>query len=161
MAIPILLTVSALGVGWVALSKKRATMNDAPVTAPDEPQAEVAPTDEGIEAATMVAEPVTIGDNGIAGTESGGAVAMTADTSASGGAGFAVQALGSLGGSDPATLMSAPAAPAEEESRSDAYVASCSSCNTAKAYYGTTDGLSKTQEAYALAELGPLAGEVW
>jgi hypothetical protein len=160
MAIPILLTVSALGVGWVALSKKRAAM-DAPAPTPDEPQATVEPTNEGVEAASAVAEPVTIGDDAIAGTESGGAVAMTTDTSASGGAGFAVAALGSVGGSDPSTLMSAPAAPAEPESRSDAYVASCSSCNTAKAYYGTTDGLSKTQEAYALAELGPLAGEVW
>jgi hypothetical protein len=153
MAISVLLTVGALGAGFVVLSKKRAEM-----VAP--PSGQAAPADTG-------SPDVVIGDTGIGGSSDGGVTTATAPM----GSMEIDQATGADPTEAPATPATTPEGPAKEDPPFDRRDPTGRFSNppppkvrmasAAAMKYGSTKQLSAKQEAVALAELGPSTGMVW
>lgn len=144
MAMPVLVTVTALGVGWVALSRARANMVPAqsatdatPATTPEvREHGDTAPGVAGIHGTTLTAHP------------EGGA---TIDPNQ---------------GQDPSTTPSSGSAPiGDAYKRPSAPVDATPAAHDAPmilAYgYLPSSGVTRYQEARSLAENGPALGQVW
>jgi hypothetical protein len=162
MAIPVLLTVGALGVGFVALSRERAKMPGANGTAPPVGGSGVATDTDGVGAAATSPGATVIGDGAIGGTV-GGTLVTDPTPDAAAFATGSQECNTSTGGSDPSTQPSVLAA-AEGLSASSAEAVPAETetyANPAQIYYGTATGVTRTQQSLALAEIGPLTGMVW
>lgn len=157
MALPVLLTVGALGVGWVALSRARADLPAPSDNPADEPQAQDAgvTTPSDAQAAADSPAPVPLGVHEITYTGPSQPQPMTDATPVV--SAFSTGSLEqnrSLGGSDPSTLASAI-----EPAREVKPVAT--SLDPAKIYYGSSSGLTRSQVAAAYSEIGTVTGIVW
>jgi hypothetical protein len=165
MAIPILLTVAGLGAGWVVLSRERAKLATGAGAAPnggDRPAQWI----EDMKAAADAPGGMMIQDPGIAGSPGMTLVTDPAPTSPGAFVMGTNEANTSTGGSDPATqpsslpdtatLYTGPTAP--DENRASLYLAGF---GPSEVVYGSRRGLTRQQEAAALAEVGPLSGLVY
>jgi len=167
MSVPILLTVAALGGGYLALAaadKERPGV-EAPAVKADTSAAPVGASPVVQGAADMLAVsacsgPATVGDEPIAGAASGGGVAELAPTEV----GIAI-ATDYAGGGDPATTQSAPVLAPAQAPGSSAAVPTVAAVDERTALiasvYGSGQRISKRQESALLADYGTLAGMVW
>jgi hypothetical protein len=160
MALPVLLTVGALGVGFVALSRKRAEMPAANGTAA--PTGAIEPAvDNGVAAAAESPGETVIGDGAIGGTV-GGTLVTDETPAASAYATGQMEQNKSTGGADPATQPTVLAsADGVAASSPEAVPTGSYTMNTTQLYFGTINGVTKQQEAVALAEMGPIMNMVW
>ncbi len=148
MAIPVLLTVGALGVGWVALSQKRATLPPATLAKPEAGDPVTETTAEDVAAAAESPASVQLADPIVA-TQT----PVTDETIEPSLAMGTSEQNRSLGGSDPSTL---PTAPAPAAPVADAI----SSASPADILFGSGN-FSRSQEAFAIMNIGPLTDMVW
>ncbi len=160
MAMPVILTVGALGVAWVALAKKRA---DMPGSANPDHQPVVGDpvaTEASVNQAETSASAFMMGSTGIAGTD--GDPIMISQPSAEP-VGMVLTAPGtqpSVGGADPSCLSSQPmvteAKPSTEQ-RTAVQLAS-----PVSVMYGPKSGrITRAQKSLAFSEVGTLTGMVW
>lgn len=152
MAIPILLTVGALGVGYVALSRERAKIDaTGKAAAPVEGPAQIA-------GSTSAVGEVPVGDTGIAGANSA-VQALVAD-------GLAVHADPTAPGSDPSTSSSSPVTKLGQDPTVAAPTvggenAGLGAHTLLDAVYGANQTVTSKQQASTLTTYGPLAGMIW
>lgn len=164
MSVPILLTVAALGGGYLAMASaeaKRAGQTAAPAvdTSADPVGATpIATGAAGLADAGACGGAAPVGDNPIAGAVGGAAELAPSEV------GAVIDPRSSSGG-DPATTGSAPvtdAAVAPDSSASTPAVELASERDTLiAAVYGEGQAISQAQESQLLRDFGTLAGAVW
>lgn len=159
MAFPVLITVAGLGVGWVALSRARAT---APTT-PTDGQPGVAKTAAAMAASVRAPGVHLATDAPTAAGVEGGSLPLDSD-----GNGITIAPQLSTG-ADPSTSPpegpghttadaqphAPPSQPGQEFGGDDG------GRNLVTARYGEDHQLTRYQKSRALSELGPAAGLVW
>jgi hypothetical protein len=175
MAAPILITAAALTAAWALLGQKRQEMcADCGGEAVEAPEAEAGfrtpeiekrstggPTAgdetavgvEGLAEAADTSGSTIIGDPGTAGTTA--PIVQTAPEATVPHA-FNTDPSVSTGGSDPSTQKTMPTT-----TKLDAATISMLTSSPAMIYYGSTDGLTRSQQSAAMDEVGTLSGMIW
>lgn len=160
MATPMLITVGALTVGFIALSKARANMPggtqiSAPPEAGDAPGVGV----QGLEAAADSPGETVMGENTPA-FSSGPRLSMQPSINPGALVTSDANAQISMGGKGPSESPSAPVAAPELPPKLMNAITSGPNVNYAQIMYGSTN-VTRVQQSQALSEMGPITGEVW
>lgn len=156
MAIPVLLTVGALTVGFVALSKKRAAMPGGSISAPPEAGDDAAVGGAGMEAASDSAGATPLGENGPA-FSSGGRALTEANLTPHA---FVINT-NATSGPDLSTQGTAPVTSPNNKVLEAVASTSSTPVRYTAIKFGSTSGITRVQQAAALSEIGALTGEVW
>lgn len=148
MGLPVLLTVGALGVGFVALSKARANLaaNPAPVN-----------SGAGLQAAANGVDAVSGADGIAAGAEGGSPPVQTSED----GSGGIVDPNSGNSGADPTTSPSSNLYTIGANADGTPLSTPDGNSSVAAKYSTGSAELPKYQQSRALGELGPIAGQVW
>ena len=165
MATPVLLTVGVLGAGWVYLSRKRAQMAGT-ASMDGEPTAGDAPAQGpgGMEAAAAFHGPTPIGANNAAFSPAAqfqtkptiDNALVFYDSSQN------PNTSPSDGGNLPSTAPSAPATTNVDGPVTAAFPQVFNKiANSSTLVYGSQNGVTRSQQAQALATIGPMSGMVW